>query len=246
MPSKSKSQQRLFGMALAVRRGEMERSEVGNEVLEIVDSDMTTSEIERFATERTSDRERVTEGNSPEPVQGSVENAKGVSNRMQNKIVPKQGRTPIQEYLMDLKYSGRMKPMISVAPEKKYVFVVVKPGFSGVSKNIIDQFSEEGFSLYKVRTKMLSLREAKRLYYVHKDEPFYGDLCKYMSSDYSIGILFEYPSQWKEDKVFNKVGKIKDEIREKYGESDMRNVMHSSDNAQDMRFECSLYFNELF
>ena len=49
MPSKSKSQQRLFGMALAVRRGEMKRSEVWKEVLDIVDSDMTDKQIEDFA-----------------------------------------------------------------------------------------------------------------------------------------------------------------------------------------------------
>lgn len=49
MPSKSKSQQRLFGMALAVRRGEMKRSDVYQEVLDIVDGDMTDKQIEDFA-----------------------------------------------------------------------------------------------------------------------------------------------------------------------------------------------------
>lgn len=49
MPAKSKAQQRLFGMALAVRRGEMKRGEVWKEVLDIVDSDMTDKEIEDFA-----------------------------------------------------------------------------------------------------------------------------------------------------------------------------------------------------
>ena len=50
MPAKSKSQQRLFGMALAVRRGEMKRSDAWKEVLDIVDSDMTDKEIEDFAS----------------------------------------------------------------------------------------------------------------------------------------------------------------------------------------------------
>ena len=40
MPAKSKAQQRLFGMALAVRRGEMKRGEVNKEVLDLVDSDL--------------------------------------------------------------------------------------------------------------------------------------------------------------------------------------------------------------
>ena len=49
MPAKSKSQQRLFGMALAVRRGELKKSEVNDSVLSIVDSDMSDKQIEDFA-----------------------------------------------------------------------------------------------------------------------------------------------------------------------------------------------------
>lgn len=49
MPAKSKSQQRLFGMAYAVRQGKMKRNEVDDSVLDIVDSDMTDKEIEDFA-----------------------------------------------------------------------------------------------------------------------------------------------------------------------------------------------------
>lgn len=49
MPAKSQAQQRLFGMALAVRKGEMKRSEVSQSVLDIVDGDMTDKEIEDFA-----------------------------------------------------------------------------------------------------------------------------------------------------------------------------------------------------
>lgn len=49
MPSKSKAQQKLFGMALAVRRGDLKRNEVEKEVLDIVDSEMTDKQIEDFA-----------------------------------------------------------------------------------------------------------------------------------------------------------------------------------------------------
>lgn len=50
MPAKSKAQQALFGMALAVRKGEMKRDEVTKEVLDIVDGKMTDKEIEDFAS----------------------------------------------------------------------------------------------------------------------------------------------------------------------------------------------------
>lgn len=246
MPSKSKSQQRLFGMALAVRKGELKRSEVEKEVLDIVDSDMKTSELEEFAKHRTSDRERVSEGHDADPSKDLTVDASGISNNLGDQ--PKKsenGNSPLETYLKNLKYSGKMRPIIDVKPDKKYVFVVIKPGFSDISKDVIERFGKEGLELYKTRTKILSLREAKQLYKVHKDEDFYDDLCKYMSSDFSIGILFSYPSEWKQDKAFKKVDKLKDQIRKDYQESDMRNAMHSSDNMENMRYECSMYFNEL-
>lgn len=49
MPAQSKAQQRLFGMALALRRGELEPDEVGKKVKEIADSDITTKDIKKFA-----------------------------------------------------------------------------------------------------------------------------------------------------------------------------------------------------
>lgn len=49
MPAKSLAQQRLFGMALAVRKGELKRKDVDKNVLDIVDGDMTDKEIEDFA-----------------------------------------------------------------------------------------------------------------------------------------------------------------------------------------------------
>ena len=36
--------------------------------------------------------------------------------------------------------------------------------------------------------------------------------------------------------------KLKDEIREKYGESDMRNVLHSSDSYKNFTHESQVYF----
>ena len=48
MPAQSQQQQKLFGLALSVKRGETPRSEASSEVLDIVDS-MTEKQIEDFA-----------------------------------------------------------------------------------------------------------------------------------------------------------------------------------------------------
>ena len=49
MPSTSKSQQRLMGMAYAVKSGEMDRSEASEEVLKLADS-MTLQQLKDFAS----------------------------------------------------------------------------------------------------------------------------------------------------------------------------------------------------
>lgn len=49
MPAKSKAQRALFAMALAVRKGDMDKSEVDDEVMKIVNSDMTDKQLEDFA-----------------------------------------------------------------------------------------------------------------------------------------------------------------------------------------------------
>lgn len=49
MPAKSKSQQRLFGMALAARRGEIKKSDLPDTAKDIVNSKITDKQIRDFA-----------------------------------------------------------------------------------------------------------------------------------------------------------------------------------------------------
>ena len=49
MPAKSKAQRALFAMALAVRKGDMDKSGVDDEVMKIVNSDMTDKQLEDYA-----------------------------------------------------------------------------------------------------------------------------------------------------------------------------------------------------
>ena len=49
MPAKSKAQQRLFGMAYAVRKDKLDDDDVGGDVKKIANSKMTTKTIKKFA-----------------------------------------------------------------------------------------------------------------------------------------------------------------------------------------------------
>lgn len=120
------------------------------------------------------------------------------------------------------------------------VFVVLKPGSLDLGQIVIERFERDGWKVHMTTTKTLLLSEAKKLYKVHRKEDFYNDLCEYMSSGQCRAFILK-----KEGSInpFNEVKKIKDEIREEYGESDMRNVLHSSDSEKNMYDEASIFFS---
>jgi nucleoside diphosphate kinase len=60
-----------------------------------------------------------------------------------------------------------------------------------------------------------------------------------MSSDITRAFIFTKETN---DDEFKEASRIKDEIREEWGESDMRNVVHSSDSKENFEKEASIYF----
>lgn len=129
----------------------------------------------------------------------------------------------------------------NVDDSKCNIFVVVKPGFLKDSQSIIKEFEQRGWNVDRIKTKRLLLSEAKHLYEPHKKEEWFDDLCNYMSSDLSMGILFVKDKPMTK-KMFDETNKIKDVIRKKLGESEMRNAIHSSDSLERLEIERGIYF----
>lgn len=119
-----------------------------------------------------------------------------------------------------------------------HVLVVVKPGFQELIPIITDKFIKDGYKIVKMTTKKLQLFEAKQLYKIHKKEDFYKSLCEYMSS----GITTAFILYKNINNIFDDFTKLKDEIREEYSQSEMRNVLHSSDSYKNFTHEASIYF----
>ena len=125
----------------------------------------------------------------------------------------------------------------------KKIFVVIKPGFLDKSQEILDIYKDEGWTLKFATIKQLLLSEAKELYKVHKKQDFYKNLCDYMSSDITRAMIFTKETNKDE---FKEATRIKDVIRDKWGESDMRNVVHSSDSKENMEHEAGIYFGKVW
>ena len=130
----------------------------------------------------------------------------------------------------------------SVELDKK-IFVVIKPGFLDKAQEILDIYKDEGWTLKFSTIKQLLLSEARELYKVHKKQDFYKDLCDYMSSGVTRAMIFTKETDKDE---FKEATHIKDVIREKWGESDMRNVVHSSDSLENMEHEAGIYFSNIW
>ena len=125
--------------------------------------------------------------------------------------------------------------------DKKQIFVIIKPEYLKYQQKIVDIFIKNGWSIDKLRTKQLLPSEAQGIYRVHRGESFYKDLCKYMTSGPSVGILFTKRGN-SSDTTFGSIQKIKNEIRSKWSIDDMKNVIHSSDSPEAVSLESSIYF----
>lgn len=127
---------------------------------------------------------------------------------------------------------------ISDPMRKNHVLAVVKPGFENLLGTVSNLFKENGYTIVKTKSTRLTMEQAEQLYEVHKKESFYEDLCKYMSS----GITTAFILKKKSDNIFDEFAKLKDKIRDEYGESEMRNVLHSSDSYKSFTHEAGVYF----
>lgn len=127
---------------------------------------------------------------------------------------------------------------ISDPMRKNHVLVVIKPDFLKYSTEFCNKFTENGYIIVKSKTVWLTLDEAKSLYKIHKDKDFYADLCNYMSS----GQVMAFILKKKSDNIFKEFGKLKDKIRDEYGQNEMRNALHSSDSYKNFSHEAGIFF----
>ena len=120
--------------------------------------------------------------------------------------------------------------------------IVIKPGFEQYQEAIISKFQDAGWRIKRMRTTQLVLEQAHKLYEPHKDKDFYEDLCKYMcSGPCTAVVLTKDPSQIESDDPLKEIAEIKNEIRKEWSESEMRNVIHSTDDPSRLKTEIGIF-----
>jgi nucleoside-diphosphate kinase len=127
--------------------------------------------------------------------------------------------------------------------------VIAKP--DAVRKNvvgkIISMLEGEGFKLVALKKVKLTKEQAGQFYIVHKDRPFYGELCDFMSSGPIVPMVLEG------ENVVARVREImgatdpskaaEGTLRKLYGTNVGENAVHGSDSPESAAYEIPFFFS---
>ena len=130
-------------------------------------------------------------------------------------------------------------------------FTMIKPDAVSVANAgaITKLIEEAGFRIVAMKKTQLTGARAGEFYAVHKDRPFYKDLCAYMSSGAIIPMILE-----KENAVedFRKLIGATDPqkaapgtIRNLFAKSIEANAIHGSDSDENAAIEGNFFFSNL-
>jgi nucleoside-diphosphate kinase len=130
-------------------------------------------------------------------------------------------------------------------------FTMLKPDAVSASNTgaIIKLIEEAGFRVIAIKKTLLSLERAGEFYSVHKERPFYKDLCKYMSSGAIVPMILEKESAVDD---FRKLIGATDPakaapgtIRNLFAKSIEANAIHGSDSDENAAVEAKFFFSNL-
>lgn len=111
---------------------------------------------------------------------------------------------------------------------------------------ILQHLLEEGFNVLGLRQVQLSPRQAQGFYAVHRERPFFKDLCEFMTRSPVIVLALERDNAVLHlRKVIGATDPAKADagtIRKLYGAHVGENAVHGSDSLENGLVECAYYF----
>jgi nucleoside-diphosphate kinase len=125
---------------------------------------------------------------------------------------------------------------------------IIKPDAVEKRKSgaILQRLLDEGFVVLGLRQLQLSPRQAQGFYAVHRERPFFKDLCEFMTRSPVVVIALERDNAVAHlRQVIGATDPAKADagtIRKLYGGSVGENAVHGSDSVENGRSECAFYF----
>lgn len=127
-------------------------------------------------------------------------------------------------------------------------FSIIKPDAvkNGHAGAILAEIEKAGFKIITIRKQSISKEQAQGFYYVHKERPFFNDLCEFMSSGPIFLMVLEKQNAIADLRTLmgatNPANAEEGTIRKKYAESIQANAIHGSDAEETAKFEISYWF----
>jgi nucleoside-diphosphate kinase len=127
-------------------------------------------------------------------------------------------------------------------------FSIVKPdavrnGHTGAILGAIDQ---AGFRIVAIKKASISIRQAQGFYYVHKERPFFGELCEFMASGPIVLMVLEKDNAIADLRKLmgatNPANAEEGTIRKRFAASIQENAIHGSDAEDTAAFEIGYWF----
>lgn len=130
-------------------------------------------------------------------------------------------------------------------------FTMIKPDAvaAGNSGAITKMIEEAGFRIISMKMTRLSSLDAGKFYAVHKERPFYNDLCSYMSSGPIVPMILEKDNAVADFRKLigatNPANAEPGTIRALFAKSIEANAVHGSDSDENAAIEGAFFFSEL-
>ena len=130
-------------------------------------------------------------------------------------------------------------------------FSMIKPDAvqAGNIGAILAMIEKAGFRIAAMRMTKLSKARAAQFYEVHKERPFYEDLCNYMSSGHIVALILEKENAVADfRKLIGATDPAKAEegtIRKLFAKSIEANAIHGSDSDENAEIESSFFFSKM-
>ena len=114
---------------------------------------------------------------------------------------------------------------------------------------IIEMIEKGGFEILALKMTRLSEGLAGQFYEVHRERPFYHDLCRYMSSGRIIAMILRKENAVEDFRVLigatNPEQAAEGTIRKRFARSLQSNAVHGSDSDENALREASFFFSSL-
>ncbi|MGI9161118.1 MAG: nucleoside-diphosphate kinase [Saprospiraceae bacterium] len=127
-------------------------------------------------------------------------------------------------------------------------FTMIKPDAvrAGNIGNILQMINAAGFRIVAMKMTQMSMATAGKFYEVHKERPFYGELCEFMSSGPIVAAILEKENAVEDFRKLigatNPANAEPGTIRKLYAASIGENAVHGSDSDENAAVEGAFHF----